>query len=636
MKKTMAFVLAVLMLVSSFVVTALAATPVKAIVTKELEQLKIDGKLFNEADYPVDKSKKDIQVLAVAEKGFRTLTSSPDFGLYIYIYNPSCIVFDENKDNSVQIGLNFDSNDYSFYGLKLMSRSEDRRFYKYKVIDYGNNAASELYQAQEKVSERVYNIPTVRLSSSNTLTAYPAKNVYIFTGYDTNETLSCSVRDFEVIEVELHDTTWVSPNAGDTISGKEVDKYDHYEVHSVYFAIDSALLNQYDYLSSIRASYEARKLTPIVVTRPGKLSDETISAIENGKHVSGGEDINDLAAIRNYDTLELFYEVDWWYSEKDIDFGNYKAGNRYNQLVYLFENDKIPEDFNFKGVNSMLGFTSDQLRERYYDLVRKGYHSSLLYSESSGVQELDYRAGDMFHLKKYTTEGMSKIAKWWHDLTTKDDSYLKDDFNTECEKIQVIRDPSAYANIAENSYKQYSDELYINECDMAAFKDFCKEAAATDKAVVILRYAVSDYRCVPVYDVWEVGGSLWGLGLDDQVAVSIEKWGYFNVSVAQLGFTTAGVETIIPTCSNVVDSLGDGIIFENSSNTVKDLLPISEDVLDKLRAILVTIMIIVIVIVMIIALPKVIGATKSARTQRRLRNLEKKSDKSKENNNKKE
>lgn len=634
MKKILSFMFAVLFVASLFAMTASAAVTKKARVVTELEDLYIGGEQFDEAKYPVDKNRDDIEILAVSEMGFHTLTTSSNYGLFIYIYNPSCMKFDNSPNNTVQIGLNLDSRDYSFYGLELMSRSDDHRFYKYKVVGYGNNAASELYQQQEKVAERVYNVPVVRLSSGNMLKAYPIKKVYFFSGYESLGTLTCSVRDAEVIGVKLHDTTWVSPNAGHTFSGKEVDKYDHYEVHSVYFAIDRTLYDQYDYLSSIKASYEARKLTPIVVTRPGKLSSETVDAIQTGKNVSSSEtDIDDLAAIRNYASLDILYEVDWWYSETNINFGNYEAGNRYDQLVYLFENDKLPEDFNFNGVNSMLGFTSNALRNRYYELVGKGFHHSLLYSETSGPKEINYRSSDMFHLKKYE-QNLSGIAKWWDDLFTKNDSYLYDDFNIDGKVIEVIRDPSAYANINSNSYKQYGDQLYINECDMKAFTDFCKTAAESDQVVVILRYAVSDYRCVPVYDVAEFTGSLWGLGLDDQKAVSIEKSAYFNVSVAQIGFTTNGVEVIVPVASNVVDSFGDGIVYEDP-NDKNGLLPgdgdfdwekFWNDLLGKLKGIGITVAIVAIVVVIVWITPPVVRAFSAVGSARRQRKREKKAD----------
>lgn len=615
-----------LFVASAFAMTASAAIPKKASVMTELEQLHIGGEPFNEAKYPVNKNRDDIEILAVSEKGFRTLTSSSGYGLFIYVYNPSCMVFDVSSNNTVQIGLNLNSKDYSFYGLELMSRSDDHRFYKYKVVGYGNNVVSELYQQQEKVTERIYNVPVVRLSSGNTLTAYPIKKVYIFSGYDAeNTTLTCSVRDAEVIEVELYDTTWVSPNAGDTISGKEVDKYDHYEIHSIYFTLDRDYLNTYEFISSIRASYNAMKLTPIVVSREGNLTDATVNAILNATYVNGGEDIDDLAAIRKF---SLFLEVDWWYSETNIDFGNYEANNRYSQLAYYFENNDLPEDFDMDGVYSMLGFSSDEL-EAYYDhCVSKGYHPSVLYSENTGSQEIDFSYKDMFNLKTYTQD-LKGISKWWHNLTTKKDSYLNDSFITNAKKIQVVDNPSLYANMADSFYKQYGDELLINECDMEQFKEVCAKAASNDQVVIILRYAVADYRCVPLYDVWEVSGSLWGT--EDPVAMSIEKWAYTDISVAQIGFTTNGVEVIVPVASNVVDSFGDGIVFEDPTDK-NGPLPgdggfnwkgLWDDLLAKLKVIGIVIAIVAVVVVVIWITPSVVRAFSAVGTARRQKKLEK-------------
>ena len=180
MKKTVSFVLAVLMLASMFAVAAYA-TPAKASVTTELAGLCIDGKQFNEADYPIDKNRDDIEVLAVAEKGFRTLTSSPDYGLYIYIYNPSCVVFSDS--GSLNIGINLDSESYSTYSLKLMSKSEDFRFYKYQVKGYYGNALSNLYKLQKNQGERVYTISLLNLSGEKT-NIYSVGKTCVFTGFD--------------------------------------------------------------------------------------------------------------------------------------------------------------------------------------------------------------------------------------------------------------------------------------------------------------------------------------------------------------------------------------------------------------------------------------------------------------------
>ena len=150
MRKILAFVLAVFSLISVFAMTALAAEEATPSVVKELEQLYIDGKQFKEADYPKNTSRQDLQILAVAEVGFKSQSSSSGYGLYIYVYNPGCYAFEDNDRNSIQIGLNYSAAAYSFYGLKLYSKSDDNRFLKFKVISYGQNGANELYKNQTK------------------------------------------------------------------------------------------------------------------------------------------------------------------------------------------------------------------------------------------------------------------------------------------------------------------------------------------------------------------------------------------------------------------------------------------------------------------------------------------------------
>lgn len=166
MKKIVSFLLATLTLLSIFVTTALAAEEATPTVMTELSQLYINGKKFDQAEYPKNTSRGDLQILAVAEVGFKSQTSSSGYGLYIYVYNPSCYSFEDSDSNIVQMGLNFESNSYVYYGLKIMSKSSDNRFIKFKVVSYGQNAASELYKLQANAAERVYNIPLLRLKKT--------------------------------------------------------------------------------------------------------------------------------------------------------------------------------------------------------------------------------------------------------------------------------------------------------------------------------------------------------------------------------------------------------------------------------------------------------------------------------------
>ena len=398
----------------------------------------------------------------------------------------------------------------------------------------------------------------------------------MFSGFDFNKTLSCSVRDLDVIEVELHATSWVSPNAGGTVSGREADKFDHYEIHSVYFAVDKSYLQNYGFISSIRANYTSAKLTPIVVTRPNVFDELTKNMIVNAVPITG-QDVMDLVANRqsgSYSPPDKDYIMgvpyaDWLYTEKQniiSEFNGLYSTPVYNRLAYYFENDQIPENFDMGDASYIVGFTSEEL-EAYFDFqINKGIDLGALCYDMQLNQNIDYTSKDMFDLKTYETN-LTGIAKWWFNYFIDDDSYLKENFVTEIKKIQVIDNPSVYSNIPSSHKESVSKDLCINVCDLDAFSKFCKDEVTSDQVVVILRYGIADYRCTGIIDVWEVDGELG----NKIVGYSIEKSAFMDVSVAQVAFTSECVTTVIPTASNVVDSYGDGLVFDVVGDLSVDL-----------------------------------------------------------------
>lgn len=650
MKRILAFILAVLSLFSVFAVTASAAESATPSVMTELAGLQVAGKQFQEADYPKDATREDVELLVAVEKNFSTPESSNGYGFYVFLYNPSGKVLDE-KNNTIQIGLNYGSTDFSFYGLEFMSRSDDYRFYKFKVSGYGKNVVSELHERQERASERVYNIVALRLSEKNILTSYPVKKIYAFSGYDAFDNLKCSVNGGEVVSVELYDTTWVSPNAGDlgvsvdfgSVSG---DEYDHYEIHSVYFAIDKKYMNEYGfkYISSMRASYVPVKLTPILVANPDFFSDEagqkTISLIENVESVSTyGKDAYNLVSNYKYvwdtDVDTAFNTGDWGYSQTNLAPGWLGAsfqGKRYDRLAYYFGNSSLPKDFDFGDANSMLGFTSEQLEKRYYELKNSGIPQEYYCAEVGAPREIKYVSSDFFSLESYT-ENLKGIAKWWHNLTISKDSYLNAEFADKIKKIEVIENPSKYGAIQPSEYFIKSNELFINECDLPAFSTFCYNAAEKGQVVVLLRFAMSSYRSTIVDSLNDNGKNATHVGF------SIDKWAFTDFSMLDIGFSTGAVEIVVPTVSNVVDSFGDGLVYEPVEPNIKlpdpsDWWERIQEWLDSVKKMIMFVLMVLVLVALVIAvirlLPSLIRtgtAMRESRRQRRRAREEKKKNK---------
>ena len=573
MKRIMCFVLALLSLLSVFALGVSAAADAAGDsngVMYDLAQMRVNGETFDQSQYPVDLSRSDLEVLGVAEVGFKSKTSSPDFAMYIYLYNPGCLVFENSANDYVQIGLNVIAESFKYYGLELDDISDDNRFLRCKVTAYGQNIVKELWAQHENSGERVYNIPGLKLVENGVLREFVIGRVYIFNGYNFDNTIQCSVRDSEVIEVELHATTWVSPNAGTRVDGKQADEFDHYEIHSVYFAIDKQLLNDYGYISSIRANYDSVKLTPIVVTRPGVFDDTTKNAILNAEEITSKTDVMDLVAGQksglyspeDKDYIVTKYWADWVYSEKPKvvnKLNEYKNTLAYYILAYYFENEAIPEDFDLGDLSQMTAFTSEDLEQYFYNQLSVfGVDPAALYIDYQQHLNIDYTDKDLFNLQTYEMSYGKYKKNFWQWLTSDKNTYLEEDFMTDIKKIEVIKNPALYSSISDSFYEEFSKKLVINVCDLDAFSEFCKEAASKNQAVVILRYAVADYRCTLLYDVYEAV-SFYGW---DTVGYSIQKSAMLNVSIAQIGFTGDKGTVVIPTVSNSVNSFGDGIIFD--------------------------------------------------------------------------
>lgn len=558
MKRIICAFFAALLLISTFAVAVSAEVETTATVLKELETLKIDGKAFSEADYPVNTENKTLSVLAVSEVGYLTSSSSPTYALYLYVYNPSKIAITDNSVNSVQLGLNDQCDEYFYRAIKLLSKSPDNRFLKFKVVDSGTYGyVNQLYRKQESDNERVYNVVSFRVFVSGKLMSYTVDKTFFFSGFDYMETLTCSTKKLGALDVELHDTNWISPNAGIKTDGSEATIYDHYEINSVYFRVPKSYFDNYGNLKSIRAIYDAVRLTPIILTREGDFGDVTKNAILDGDVIESGGDVDvmDLICKRVFGS--------WYYSEMPESYVStmIQGAYRKNTLAYYFEclDEKVDYDDAevWKSVVS-----SEELEQYFYERYNDPYYDeSKLYSELKQGLMIDYNSRDYdgTALWDMTTYGealakTSKFNQWWTKLTTEKDSYRWDDFNTTAEHIKVITDPSQYmgAGFTDATKEACANELFISFNDVGDFVEECTKAAANNEYVVLLRFAFSDYYCEPIKNGWE---ALMMFG--PTVGLVVEKWAYMNINVARLVFCDNGVDVVVPTASNTVDSFGD-------------------------------------------------------------------------------
>ena len=582
MKRILCFVFSVLMLLSVFAVFVSAedAAAVPSVM-KELAQLQIDGKPFSElmdAKFPANASDKNLYIITAVEKAFTDASSVAGFEMYFYIYNPSCMEIKEDIRNSVQIGIDENCQYMNYYGAKVYSVSEDKRFLKIGLVN--NNLYSSYYglcMRQSDTNRRVYNVVQLRLRTANGLESFTTKRVFFFEGFSFDNTLKSYWKDMDVLEVELHATNWISPNAGLKVDGEtEASVYDHYEIHSVYFRVPKEYWDTYEFLYSIRATYDRVHLTPIIVTHQNDadFSDDegqaTKNAIIAGTSLSGSPNLEvyDLGWTEGtgvFDHRHVYSDSEAVHNRADETSSVIGAlpgqATHHDALAYYFAT--LKSDFEYTDGASLqkAAISSAQLKayfdERYNN---PNYSNTLLYSEYISKQNLDlegtqFYADGIYAMKDYQEILSTKSLweQWWTRVITEKDSSLFDRFADQAEHISVVKNPSAYVTISTDKANEVSNALFIHEADLSGFSEVCRQAAAEGDYVVLLRLGFNDYYCAPVQDNYEAA---LGFGTGPYVAVAVDKWVYRNVSVAELIFSKNGELHSVPVSSNVIDNYG--------------------------------------------------------------------------------
>ncbi len=286
-------------------------------IMQDLSTLTVDGKAFNVDDYPADETGKP-QILAAYELGYSFYTNNQDdFGLLLYVYNPSQISVTDDKRNAVQLKVG-SAERYDKYALKLIELSADKLFCKFKV-NFTDEEKETVLSFLDRDGRR-YEISTIEIYESGTnATSYPIERAYVFTGYgkgygqtDSESTLSGTLNyteegGTETVPLEVHHTTWrpegsvQSPDfgtnddygtggSGGSGSGggggfgsgdSDISsKYLQDSIHSVYFAVPNELAAQYDYLNSVKCEWYEALTAPILVTGNAEIYNAVQNLIE--------------------------------------------------------------------------------------------------------------------------------------------------------------------------------------------------------------------------------------------------------------------------------------------------------------------------------------------------------------------
>ncbi|MCM1532389.1 MAG: hypothetical protein NC114_08980 [Ruminococcus flavefaciens] len=557
-------------------------------VLNNLKGATIGGKEFDLADYPHNSNGKP-QVISFVEFCYSYYAEKQaDYGLYVYVYNPQDVAFDMSSErNKIQFTYG-EKLSYSKYVLEFINYSTEAgyegRFWKFKVKLTDGQKTAILRELKE--DNRIYKISGIELSYKSKITEYACGQTYTYKGYALgygselaqSDTLSCKVDGFDkYLSLDVR-STYYRPK------GTYDDGYTRDTLHSVYFSVPNAIIDEYGEMTAVHATWLNALTNPIFVTGNKDIFNALSPFI--GKYVNGGskesysselgyalvatmavEELRDSvdAAIAGYYAYNAYlscYDGDNMYAQ------NYN--NVINYLRYIFYADGGDADNYTLPASKLIGNKAEGV---------KGWFET--YTEKYGGRLVNDR---------YSKDLFESIDTKFTDVTiSSDDEYTLTD-NTVSDTIWKrlfggsVTDRKTYTMSAIqkvttsdiNSYSDKSlfcDKFYIAESDYTDFTNYVKSAASKKETVYLFRYNQSKYVSNEVTEYkrktewYLIGGNFGAYDVIDTNAYFAQTWVQLDFDIIDLTFTKDNVDTVIPVVMSPMDIVPD---LNPPVSTVKD------------------------------------------------------------------
>lgn len=500
-------------------------------VLDDLNGATIAGKPFDIKDYPINEAEQP-QMLTFVEYCYDGNGNQANYGLYVYIYNPTGKSFEtSSKMNRIQLSVGSEQG-YKRYPLLYLNGTTDGRFYKYKI----SFTSEELLSVLKALSanERQYRISGFTLLPQSAVTAveYVVGKEYTYVGFSANygtteSTLQVTDKFLETVTLDVHHTTFRTPTSN---KGPYYQK----QLDSVYFAVPNRLFKEYGRLQRILAEWYEYRTQPICVTSNADFYAQVLPYM--GKYIPD----------YTYDSTVFYGLISTMKStalQKPQDFWNLVVYNyclNYAQLLNFFN---LPTNLNitYQTINTLfyLFYTPESINN--YDpytstRVQGGIEGSdleryiLNYAGADGGGTFDYlpvkdgkriRAclfeKDIDKDRKVADErGRVDFGYSFYDFDADIDTQLLtgykpnnhsfkdnvqmyglwkalfknygDEQSYEVPPIQILT-----ANDVAGAAETVSKSLLVGVDDVENLQAFQKSAESEDKSVVLFRFATSDY-----------------------------------------------------------------------------------------------------------------------------------------------
>lgn len=569
----------------------------------------------------------EISMVTLAEHGVAygdLETSQRDYGLYVYVSSDLGCPFNLNVKPTITIATEFEKRnvngvetsdveqwlamDYDEYTMTYVgeepSASNGRGLYKFKVdinvvtAAFLSGGDSRRYDIGalgfvcKDVSPGEENTPTIII---NTRVSVPVGTSYVCTGYRdgyrngyTGGNFRMTTTAKEVVEFDVQQAAFRYEN-NDSID----------QITSVYFAVDNKYLEKYGYISAIKASWDERRTTPIVVTNDealwneytdnGKISDNGLIEWGSGSIIGKdpslwGREIERSLYSDSYSTAWAWY-MHFAFNRHGGDFFRTEPPvsmpeNETEVLSWLFYKSNLAWDssLDMRVSSEELLSYRDAFLQRYPDSEELLYTNDVGEGRVQGKQTHLIYEKDFLELKGFEYNLSGPFAKWFKALL----GLADDNDDLSANAIQSVG-ADEYLEMAAMSEEDVSKKYFVADYQVSEFRNFCQQAVDADKTVILFHFAKTDYYASPLI-IWADGlfgrQEFGGGGYVAQENVFLD----FDVIHLQFTNTKTNVDTVIPVSMEKTDivpdieppkGLGDHSgCNEEFGNTIKGVLGI--------------------------------------------------------------
>ncbi len=481
-----------------------------------------------------------------------------NYGIYVYIYNPSQLDLVENGKNKITLATKHKivdnaqiATDYEKFDLKFISKTDGaykNLFYKFKIVDKQVEGKS-MYERVNKLC-RQYDISEIELQEKNALSAnylvtggrFKFEGYAAGYGYDEEETstLVCTQEGLETLELELKHT-WFRTETSSYGKGYQN------QLDAVYFTVPNDIFEEYGELKQIKAQWYEYKTSPIVV-----LHKESYYNLLKDKEGIIDHTLVGLGTNVYFDAINRDGTCDWCFN---LDGAVVASKFKSDFLAYIqyCEKNKL-KDWVYK---------SEDLRNYIYS-YNKSYHTGKIDVYSSvtdtnisndlfmdfvdaghtrGFNQKIFDADQVDH--KFNLLDYGSNHSGWQKFKDYFFSYPQDQSYTNISPILKIDKGDIALSDEEFSTKYLIDIKQVND-----FKSYIRKSSGT---VIKFNFGFSQYESNTINQTIRTAID----NVKEDYGIMAQETVYLDFDVIWLKFKKGLDETIIPVAALPIDAIAD-------------------------------------------------------------------------------